>query len=81
LVERFELPTAFYSTIAIIIVVSHFIWQKSHSKDNKSATTTFLCYFSKDIVCDLAVYGFWSDKDGYYFMEVRVQLQLHFFML
>jgi cytochrome c oxidase subunit 3 len=60
----FELPTAFYySTIVIMVVVSHFIWLKSIQKDNKSATTFLFCYFSiGDIVCDPAVYGLWSDS-------------------
>jgi cytochrome c oxidase subunit 3 len=60
-----------------LVVVSHFIWQRKPFKDNKSATTTF-CYFSiGDIVCDLAIYGLWSDSARWIlFREVRARLQL-----
>jgi cytochrome c oxidase subunit 3 len=40
--KDFQLPPAFYySTVAIIAVVSHFIWQKSNSKKTIKVNNNF----------------------------------------
>jgi cytochrome c oxidase subunit 3 len=68
----FELPTAFYySTIVIMVVVSHFIWQrKPFKEDNKKAPLPFLfCYFSMGILFVILQFmGFGQIvQDRYYF--------------
>jgi hypothetical protein len=80
----FELPTAFYySTIVIIGCSITFHLAKKAIQKTIKALLHFFCYFSiGDIVCDLAVYGLWSDSARWIlFTEVRARLQLPFFML
>jgi cytochrome c oxidase subunit 3 len=78
----FELPTAFYYSTIVIIGCSITFHFKPFKKDNKSATTTFFCYFSIGILFVILQFmGFGQIvQDGYYFTGRRVRLQLPFFM-
>jgi cytochrome c oxidase subunit 3 len=56
--KDFELPTAFYSTLVILVVVHFHLAKKAIQKDNKVRLLHFFCYFSiGNIVCDLCSFG------------------------
>jgi cytochrome c oxidase subunit 3 len=60
--KDFQLPTAFfYSTVAIIGCSSHFIWQKSNSKNNQSKTTLSLSTLVLGI-CSFAICRIWTNS-------------------